>query len=143
MAIRTATAEWLGDFESGAGSFKGASGAFAGEYSTASRFGETGGTNPEELVAAAHASCFSMALSLALSQAGTPPESIRTDAKVQILKEGEGFAIKRIELVTVGRVPGADAAAFERAARAAKDGCPISQALAAVPEITLDATLEG
>jgi lipoyl-dependent peroxiredoxin len=143
MAFRNATAEWKGDFEGGSGSFEGSSGKLRGDYSAGSRFGDSGGTNPEELVAAAHASCFSMALSLALSQGGTPPDSIRTEARVQLLKEGDGFAIKKIDLVTVGRVPGIDDAAFQEAAQAAKAGCPISLALAAVPEITLDATLEA
>ena len=143
MAFRNATAEWKGDFESGGGRFEGASGKLGGDYSVGSRFGDAGGTNPEELVAAAHASCFSMALALALGQGGNPPESIRTEAKVQLLKEGEGFAIKKIDLVTVGRVPGIDDAAFQETAQAAKAGCPISLALGAVPEITLDATLEA
>jgi len=143
MAFRNATAEWKGDLESGSGSFEGSSGKLRGGYSAGSRFGDSGGTNPEELVAAAHASCFSMALSLVLSQGGNPPDSIRTEARVQLLKEGEGFAIKKIDLVTVGRVPGIDDAAFQEAAQAAKAGCPISLALAAVPEITLDATLEA
>ena len=84
-----------------------------------------------------------MQLSGVLSQGGNPPESIRTEAKVQLLKQGEGFGITRIELVTVGRVPGIDAAAFEQAAETAKEICPISKALAAVPEITVDATLEN
>jgi osmotically inducible protein OsmC len=143
MATRTASAEWKGDLQDGAGTFSGASGQVGGEYSFASRFGESGGTNPEELIAAAHASCFSMALSLVLSEGGNVPESIRTEAKVQLLKDGEGFAIKKIDLVTVGRVPGIDDAAFQTAAEGAKAGCPISKALAAVPEINLDATLES
>jgi osmotically inducible protein OsmC len=143
MAIRTATAEWKGDLLSGTGTFASGSSAIGGEYSFASRFEEGGGTNPEELIAAAHASCFSMALSGILSEGGHPPASIRTAARVQILKEGDGFAIKRIELATVGRVPGIDEAAFQEAAEAAKENCPISQALAAVPEITVDARLEG
>jgi osmotically inducible protein OsmC len=143
MAFRNATAEWKGDLESGSGSFEGASGKLAGEYSAGSRFGDSGGTNPEELIAASHASCFSMALSLVLGQGGNPPESIRTEAKVQLLKDGEGFAIKKIDLVTVARVPGIDDAAFQEAAQGAKAGCPISKALAGVPEITLDATLES
>jgi len=142
MAFRNATAEWTGEFEGGSGSFEGASGRLAGDYSAGSRFGDSGGTNPEELVAAAHASCFSMALALALDQGGNPPESIRTEAKMQLVKDGEGFAIKKIDLVTVGRVPGVNDAAFQAAAQAAKAGCPISKALAAVDEITLDATLE-
>jgi lipoyl-dependent peroxiredoxin len=143
MAFRNATAEWKGDLESGSGSFQGASGALSGDFSAGSRFGDSGGTNPEELVAAAHASCFSMALSLVLAQGGNPVDSIRTEAKVQLLKEGDGFTIKKIELVTVGRVPGLDDEAFQKAAQAAKAGCPISKALAAVGEITLDATLES
>ena len=143
MAVRTATAEWKGDFEGGSGSFNSESGEIAGAYSALSRFGESGGTNPEELVAAAHASCFSMALALALGEGGHPPESVRTEAKVQILKEGEGFAIKKIDLATVARVPGIDDAGFQQAAEAAKQGCPISLALAAVPEINLDARLES
>ena len=143
MAFRNATAEWKGDLETGSGSFEGASGKLAGDYSAGSRFGDSGGTNPEELVAAAHSSCFSMALALVLSGGGHAPDSIRTEAKVQLLKDGDGFAIKRIDLVTVGRVPGIDDAAFQEAAQAAKTGCPISKALAAVDEITLDATLES
>jgi lipoyl-dependent peroxiredoxin len=142
MAIRTSNAEWKGDLPSGNGTFTGESGQIEGEYSAGSRFGESGGTNPEELIAAAHASCFSMALSGALADAGHTPESIRTEAKVEILKEGDGFAIKKIDLVTVGRVPGIDDAAFQEAANAAKAGCPVSKALAAVPQINLDATLE-
>jgi len=143
MAIRTATAEWKGDLPSGSGTFSGASGQVDGAYSFQSRFGDGGGTNPEELIAAAHASCFSMALSLILTEGGTTPDSVRTEAKVQILKEGEGFAITKIELATVGRVPGIDQAGFEQAAQAAKANCPVSKALAAVPEITLDAQLES
>lgn len=143
MAIRTATAEWKGDFPSGAGTFSGASGSVDGSYSAQSRFEEGSGSNPEELIAAAHASCFSMALSLVLGEGGNAPESIRTEAKVHILKDGEGFAIKRIDLATVGRVPGIDDAGFQQAAEAAKEGCPVSKALAAVPEINLDARLES
>jgi osmotically inducible protein OsmC len=143
MAIRTATAEWKGDLPSGSGTFSGASGEIEGAYSFQSRFGDGGGTNPEELIAAAHASCFSMALSVILTEGGTTPDSVRTEAKVQILKDGEGFAITKIELATVGRVPGIDQAGFEQAAQAAKANCPVSKALAAVPEITLDARLES
>jgi lipoyl-dependent peroxiredoxin len=142
MAIRTATAEWRGDLPSGDGTFRSASGALDGAYSFKTRFEEEPGTNPEELIAAAHASCFSMALSNVLSQGGNTPESIRTEARVQLLKQGEGFGITKIELATVGRVPGVDLSAFEQAAQTAKETCPISGALAAVPEITLDARLE-
>jgi osmotically inducible protein OsmC len=143
MAIRTANAEWKGALPDGDGTFGVASGAVDGAYTVGTRFEEDPGTNPEELVAAAHASCFSMQLSGVLSQGGNPPESIRTEAKVQLLKQGEGFGITRIELVTVGRVPGIDAAAFEQAAETAKEICPISKALAAVPEMNLDARLES
>ena len=143
MAFRNATAEWKGDLESGSGSFEGSSGKLRGDYSAGSRFGDSGGTNPEELVAAAHASCFSMALSLVLSQGGNPPDSIRTEARVQLLKEGEGFAIKRITLRSTGRVPGVDDATFQDIGRQAKEVCPISKALGAVDEIALEATLAG
>lgn len=145
MAIRTATAEWKGDLPSGNGTFSGASGELDGSYSFQSRFEEGGGTNPEELVGAAHASCFSMSLAHILSQGGNKPDSIRTEAKVQILKDpdGEGFRIMKIDLDTVGRVSGIDAAGFEQAAQAAKAGCPLSKALAAVPEIKLSTTLES
>jgi lipoyl-dependent peroxiredoxin len=143
MAIRTATAEWKGDLPSGAGTFEGASGQLGGSYSFESRFTDQGGTNPEELVAAAQAACYSMQFAHMLAQAGTKADSIKTDAKVQILKVGEGFGITKIDLVTVGRVPGIDDAAFQSTAQAAKEACLISQALAAVPEITLNATLES
>ena len=143
MAIRTANAEWKGSLQGGEGTMEMQSGAYQGNYSFSSRFEERTGTNPEELIAAAHAGCFSMALSGILADQGSEPESIRTEGRVQILKDGEGFAIKKIELVTVGRVPGIDAAAFEQAANAAKEGCPISKALAAVETITVDATLES
>jgi osmotically inducible protein OsmC len=119
------------------------SGAFEGPYSAQSRFEDGSGTNPEELLGAAHAGCFSMALSLALGQAGHPPESIETEATVHIERADDGFAINRIDLVTRARVPGIEDAAFQETAQAAKAGCPVSKALASVPEITLDATLES
>jgi lipoyl-dependent peroxiredoxin len=143
MAIRTATAEWKGDLPTGTGSFSGASGEVAGAYSFQSRFQEGGGTNPEELIAAAQAACYSMQLAHMLAEGGNKAESISTDAKIQILKQGDGFAITRIELVTVGRVPGIDDAAFQETAKAATETCLISNALAAVPEHTLDARLES
>ena len=142
MAIRTARAEWKGDLPGGTGTFDSESGALEGRYSAQSRFEEGTGSNPEELIAAAHAGCFSMQLSGVLGKGGNVPESIRTEAKVHILKEGDGFAIKRIDLVTVARVPGIDDDAFQAAAQTAKEICPVSGALAAVPEINLDATLE-
>jgi lipoyl-dependent peroxiredoxin len=143
MAIRTATAEWKGDLPSGNGTFSSASGQLGGSYSFESRFTDSGGTNPEELVAAAQAACYSMQLAAMLAQAGTTADSVSTDAKVQILKQGEGFAITKIDLVTVGRVPGIDDAGFQQTARAAKEACLISKALGAVPEINLDARLES
>jgi osmotically inducible protein OsmC len=143
MAIRTATAEWKGDLPSGSGTFEGASGQLGGAYSFQSRFTDEGGTNPEELIAAAQAACYSMQLSHMLAEGGTKADSVNTEAKVQILKVGEGFGITKIELHTVGRVPGIDEEGFQRTAAAAKEACLISQALAAVPEITLDAKLEG
>ena len=144
MAIRTATAEWDGTFSDGGGSVALGSGAFEGSYSAESRFEEGQGTNPEELLGAAHAGCFTMALSLALTDAGTPPEHLDTDARVSLVKDDErgGFTVNKIELRTRGRVPGIDQAGFEQAAQAAKDGCPISKALA-VPNISVEATLEG
>ena len=142
MAIRSADAVWQGDLKSGKGNVKFAGGAFDGQYSFSSRFEEGTGTNPEELVAAAHASCFSMALSNGLAQAGHTPNEVRTTAKVHLEKGDAGFGIPKIELVTVADVPGIDAAAFQEQAKKAKQNCPISKLLAAA-EITLDAKLEG
>jgi osmotically inducible protein OsmC len=143
MAIRSANAEWKGDLQSGAGSFSGASGQLGGAYSFESRFTDSGGTNPEELIAAAQAACYSMQLAAMLAMGGTTAESVSTDAKVQILKQGEGFAITKIDLETVGRVPGIDDAGFQETAKAAKEACLISKALGAVPEINVNARLES
>ena len=134
------TAEWKGDVPSGSGTFT-AGDTISGEYSFKSRFEDGPGANPEQLIAAAHASCFSMALSNILAQAGSPPESVRTEATVTLRPVDGAPTITKIALVTVGRVPGIDAAAFAEAAAAAKAGCPVSRALAGVPEITLEATL--
>jgi osmotically inducible protein OsmC len=143
MAIRTATAEWKGDLPSGTGSFRGVSGTLEGEYSVQSRFEEGPGTSPEELIAAAHASCYSMFLSGVISEGGNAPESVRTEAKVQIVKDGDSFTITRIDLATVGRVPGIDDDAFQQAAQVAKEACPVSKALGAVAQVNLDARLES
>ena len=145
MAIRTATAEWKGDLTGGTGEFSGESGYLSGKYSFKSRFPEDteGGTNPEELIAAAQACCYSMQLSAMLAQGGNTPDSVKTDAKVQILKQDDGFGITRIELVTVARVPGIDDDGFQQTARAAKEACLITKALGAIPEIRLDARLES
>lgn len=144
MPERTAKAHWEGGDE-GSGDVALGSGAFEGPYTFKSRFGSerSSSTNPEELIGAAHAGCFTMALSLALTQAGTPPERLDTEAKVSIEPEGEGFAIKRIALTTRGRVPNLDEEGFQKAAQAAKENCPVSKALASVPEITLEAALES
>jgi len=142
MPTRNAHAEWNGSIGDGSGTMALGSGAFEGPYSFRSRMEEGPGTNPEELIGAAHAGCFSMALSGVLGEAGHEPESIATDAKVRFGKEGEGWAIQGIALTTRARVPGMDADAFRQAAEAAKEGCPVSQALAAV-DISLDAALEG
>jgi lipoyl-dependent peroxiredoxin len=141
MAAR-GSAEWKGDVPSGSGTFA-AGDTISGEFSFKSRFEDGPGANPEQLIAAAHASCFSMALSNILAEAGTPPESVRTDATVTLRFVDGAPTITKIALVTVGRVPGIDAAAFAEHAAAAKAGCPVSRALAGVPEITLEASLAG
>ena len=125
----------------GTGHMRLGSGAFDGAYDFRSRFGEGAGTNPEELIGAAHAGCFSMALSGILTKAGHPPQSVRTMAKVHLEKQGEGFAITRIDLDTEAAVPGLDDGAFQGHADAAKKGCPVSKALAGV-QIKLTARLK-
>ena len=141
MAERNATAVWKGTLKEGGGTMRVGSGAFDGKYSFTSRFEEGTGTNPEELIAAAHAGCFSMALSAGLEKAGFPVESVQTTAKVFLGKDDTGFAINRIELHCDAKVPNIDDAAFQKAAEDAKKGCPISKALASVKEITLSAKL--
>jgi lipoyl-dependent peroxiredoxin len=136
MATRTSEAEWQGDLKSGKGTMKLGSGAFEGQYSFNSRFADGVGTNPEELIAAAHAGCFSMALSAALTEKGHPPTKIHTSAKVFFGPVPGGIALSKVELTTEGSVPGIDAATFEEIAKGAKENCPISKALAAL-EITL------
>jgi lipoyl-dependent peroxiredoxin len=145
MAARTANAHWEGSLQEGRGQMSLGSGAFEGNYSFQSRFGEgENGTNPEELIAAAHAGCFTMALSLVLGQEGNEPESLQTHAKVSLRNlEDSGPTITKIALTTRGRVPGIDQEAFEKAATTAKETCVVSRALAGVEEITLDATLES
>src|SRR5258705_3487532 len=134
------SAEWKGDLPSGAGTFT-AGDTISGGYTYKSRFEDGPGSNPEQLIAAAHAACFSMALSNILAQAGNPADSVQTDAAVTLRMVDGDPTITKIALVTVGRVPGIDQAAFTEHALAANAGCPVSQALAAVPEIALDATL--
>ena len=140
MPVRTAEAEWKGNLSRGSGRMKVGSGAFEGSYSFPSRFEEGPGSNPEELIGAAHAGCFSMALSHMLSEAGHIPDVVHTTAKVHIEKVGEGFKITAIELQTEGKVPGIDEETFLEKAEAAKEGCPVSQALAGT-EIRLEAKL--
>ncbi|BBO33294.1 OsmC family protein [Lacipirellula parvula] len=140
MPARSATAVWNGDIMSGNGTMKLGTGAWEGPYSFKSRFEDGKGTNPEELIAAAHAGCFSMALSGALTKAGHPPEKIETSADVVLVKDGEGFKIPSIKLKTAVKVAGLDEAQFQAIAKAAKENCPVSKVLAAA-EITLDAKL--
>ncbi len=142
MAVRTAEAVWEGDLMQGKGTMKLSSGAFEGAYSFASRFEEGPGTNPEELIGAAHAGCFSMALSAGLARAGYTPKRIHTTARVHLNKVDGGFKITKIELNTEAEVPGIDEKTFLEHAEAAKAGCPVSQALAGT-EITLQAKLVG
>jgi osmotically inducible protein OsmC len=143
MPARTANARWEGGLKDGKGNMRLGGGAFEGQYSFSSRFEEGAGTNPEELIAAAHAGCFSMAFSAGLEKAGFSPNSVETEAKVHLSPaDGGGFRISRIDLVTHADVPGIEEDAFQQAAQAAKEGCPVSKALAAV-EITVNATLAG
>jgi len=140
MLVRKSTAVWEGGLKNGKGTMKVGAGAYEGRYSFASRFEQGPGTNPEELIGAAHAGCFSMALSLALEQAGFKPERIETTARVSVDKFPEGFKITTIELETEGRVPGIDETTFKEKAEAAKKGCPVSMALTGV-EIKLRSRL--
>jgi osmotically inducible protein OsmC len=137
---RQAHARWSGDLKGGRGHIKLGSGAFEGSYSFGTRFENAPGTNPEELLGAAHAACFSMALAHALSTAGHMPTSVATTAKVRLEKVGAGFGITGIDLVTRAEVPGVSAADFKRLAEETKVGCIVSKALAAVP-MTLVAQL--
>lgn len=140
MLTRHAEATWEGNLPHGKGSVKTASGALDRPYSFATRFENTPGTNPEELLGAAHAACFSMAFSHLLATANHTPTRVHTDAAVTIDKVGDGFKITKILLTCDATVPGIDDATFHDIAAKAKAGCPISQALAATP-IELNATL--
>jgi len=139
MPKRTANARWEGSLTEGKGTMRMASGAYEGPYSFQSRFEEGDGTNPEELIAAAHAGCFSMALSGQLGNAGLTAQSIDTTATVTFEKLEAGFTVTEVQLKLVAKIPGADKAAFETAANNAKTGCPISRLLNT--KITLDAQL--
>jgi osmotically inducible protein OsmC len=140
MPTRNANAVWEGSLKEGHGRVKLGSGTFEGQYSFSSRFESGTGTNPEELIAAAHAGCFSMALSAGLGKAGFNPQRVATTAKVTLEKVGEGFKITMILLETEAAIPNIDDKTFQEHAAKAKAGCPISQALAATP-IELNATL--
>ena len=142
MPIRKAEAEWTGKVTDGKGHMKLGSGAFDGPYSFQSRMQDGVGTNPEELIGAAHAGCFSMALSAGLTQAGLTPTRIHTTASVHLDKVGDGWSIPKIDLVTEGEVPGLDQQGFQQYAETAKKNCPVSR-LYSGAEITLKATLVG
>ena len=142
MPARTASARWAGSLRDGAGTMRLGSGAYEGQYSFSSRFEEGTGTNPEELIGAAHAGCFSMALSLILEQAGFVPTSVETTATVHLERADSGFEISRVVLDCTATVPGLADAAFQALAITAKAGCAVSKALAGV-EIELDARLAG
>lgn len=142
MPARTASAIWEGSLREGKGKMKLGSGAFEGAYSFASRFEEGSGTNPEELIGAAHAGCFSMALSAGLGRSGFTPKRIQTTAKVHLIKADDGFKIGKIELETAAEVPQIDQKTFLEQAESAKKNCPVSKALAGV-EIQLNARLIG
>lgn len=137
---RKAEARWNGDLKSGKGTVKLGSGAYEGQYSFSSRFESGTGTNPEELLGAAHAGCYSMALAHALASAGHPATSVHTAATVHLTKSDAGFSISGIDLVTRGQVPGLSADEFKRFAEETKQGCIVSRALSAVP-MTVDAQL--
>jgi lipoyl-dependent peroxiredoxin len=141
MATRNGSAVWNGNLKGGAGEVAVGDGVFSGSYSFQSRFEEGEGTNPEELIAAAHAACFSMAFANILAEAGHTADSVKTTAKVQLRPLDGKPTIASIELDVEGSVPGIDEVTFSEHAEAAKAGCPVSRALAGVPEITLNARL--
>jgi osmotically inducible protein OsmC len=141
MTVRNGSAEWHGNVENGSGTVTIGDGVFEGAYSYDSRFGAEKGTNPEQLIAAAHASCFTMALSNILSATGHAPESLRTSARVQLRNIDGVPTLARIDLETEGRVTGVDERQFQAHADEAKRVCPVSRALAGIPEIVLTAKL--
>jgi osmotically inducible protein OsmC len=140
MPVRTSEANWNGDLKSGQGTVHLGSGAWEGQFNFSSRFESGKGTNPEELIAAAHAGCFSMALSAGLSGAGYTVDTIHTTAKVKVDPVAGGFEITHIDLITEAKVSGIDKETFDKIAADTKAGCPVSKALKAVP-IDLDARL--
>jgi osmotically inducible protein OsmC len=142
MPTRTASAVWQGKLRDGTGTFKAGTGSFAGNYSFPSRFENGKGTSPEELIAAAHAACLSMALAAGLERAGKPATRVETTAACTIDKVGDGFKITKMQLSVRGTVPGLDQAGFQQAAEEAKNGCPVSNALKGNVMFVLDAKLE-
>lgn len=142
MPTRKASAVWEGGLRGGKGSFKTESGLIGGNYGFGSRFEQAPGSNPEELIAAAHAACLSMALSGGLEKAGKPATRVATEAACTVEKVGDAFKITKMKLTVRGTVPGMDQAAFAAAAEAAKDGCPVSGALKGNVAFELDAKLE-
>jgi osmotically inducible protein OsmC len=142
MPTSSASAVWEGGLKGGKGHFKAGSGVFEGDYSFLTRFEGAKGTNPEELIAAAHAACLSMALSAGLEKSGTPATRISTKASCTVEKVGDGFKITRMRLEVRGKVPGVDQAGFGKAAEDAKKGCPVSGALQGNVQFDLDARLE-
>jgi lipoyl-dependent peroxiredoxin len=143
MPTRHSNATWKGGLKGGAGQVTVGRNAFTGSYSFPSRFEEGSGTNPEELLAAAHAACLSMALAAGLERAGTPADSVTTRAAATLEKVGDAFRVTRMRLEVRGRVPKIDGSAFKEAAEKAKEGCPISNALKNNVAFELDAQLEG
>jgi lipoyl-dependent peroxiredoxin len=141
MPTRNASAVWEGGLKTGKGSFKGESGSISGAYSFGTRFGDTPGSNPEELLAAAEASCYSMALSGGLEKNGTPATKIETSAACTIEQGEGGFAIKSMKLDVTVNVPGIENAKFQEIATATKSGCPVSKALSSSVEVQLTARL--
>ncbi|WP_272908454.1 OsmC family protein [Nitrospina gracilis] len=141
MPERKSSARWNGSLKEGKGTMKLGSGAYEGPFSFPSRFESGDGTNPEELIAAAHAGCYSMAFSATLGKSGFTPESVATTATVHLNQVEGGFGITKIDLVMEATIPDIDDAKFQELAEAAKVGCPVSKALAG-PEITLQATLK-
>ena len=141
MPTRNASAVWEGGLRGGKGNYKGGESGIGGAYSFGSRFEQAGGSNPEELLAAAHAACFSMALSGALEKNGTPPTRVETQAACTVDKVGDGFKITTMKLTVRAQAPNVDDATFQKLAAGARDGCPVSQALKGNVDLQLDAKL--
>jgi len=142
MTVSRASAVWEGGLKDGKGNFKAGSGAFSGQHTFGTRFEGKAGTNPEELIAAAYAACFTMALSADLEKAGTPVTRVQADAACTMDTVNGAPTITKLEVKVRGKVPGLDQAGFAKAAAGAKDGCPVSRALKGISHITVDAKLE-